>query len=452
MKQDGSTRHIHGLSGLLIVTFFALITAIPGLAPAAAPPNVLLIISDDQSWTDFGFMGHKTIQTPHIDRLARQSAVFPNGYVPSSLCRPSLATLVTGLYPHQHGITGNDPPRGTNRIRMLKHIQAHPTLPRWLATLGYRSLQTGKWWEGHPRLGGFTDAMTHGDPKRGGRHGDLGLKIGRTGLDPIYDFISDCGKKPFFIWYAPFLPHTPHNPPRRLLDRYRTPDRPIELARYYAMCTWFDETCGELLEHLDKHNLADNTLVLFVVDNGWIQRTPATRVPDGWRYRFAPRSKRSPNEGGVRTPIMVRWPGHVKPGTRTDLASSIDLAPTILAATGITPKAKLPGLDLVALASRKPDAPVTRSSVYGEIFAHDVVDINRPSTSLQYRWIRSGSLKLIAPAGSAKPQLFDLKADPHETTDLADKAPDRVSRLKSLLDTWWRPRPFPAKPSEPSGP
>ena len=97
---------------------------------------MLLIIYDDQSWTDFGFMGHPTIRTPHIDRLARQSAVFPNAYVPSSLCRPSLATMVTGLYPHQHGITGNDPPRGTDRSKMLKHIRAHPTLPRWLATKG----------------------------------------------------------------------------------------------------------------------------------------------------------------------------------------------------------------------------------------------------------------------------------------------------------------------------
>ena len=165
----------------------------------SSPPNVVLIISDDQSWTDFGFMGHKTIRTPHIDRLARQSAVFPHGYVPSSLCRPSLATMVTGLYPHQHGITGNDPPRGTDRGKMLRHIQAHPTLPRWLATKGFRSLQTGKWWEGHPRLGGFTDAMTHGDPKRGGRHGDLGLKIGRTGLKPIFRFIEDCGETPFFV-------------------------------------------------------------------------------------------------------------------------------------------------------------------------------------------------------------------------------------------------------------
>jgi uncharacterized sulfatase len=426
-----------GLILLLAVVLAA--TLAHSTARAAEPPNVLLIISDDQSWTDFGFMGHKTIRTPHLDRLARQSAVFPNGYVPNSLCRPSLATIVTGLYPHQHGITGNDPPRGTDRSLMLKHIQRHHTLPRWLAGKGYRSLQTGKWWEGHPRLGGFTDAMTHGDPKRGGRHGDLGLKIGRTGLEPIYDFIKDCDKSPFFIWYAPFLPHTPHNPPQRLVEQYRAPGRPSELVRYYAMCTWFDETCGQLLDHLDQQHLADNTLVLFVVDNGWIQRTPATQVPGNWRYRFAPKSKRSPNEGGVRTPILVRWPQKVKPGLRNRLASSIDLAPTILAATGIDPNTKLPGIDLVGLAAQPPDVQLGRRSVFGEIFAHDVADIDRPAASLQSRWVRDGSLKLIVPSGSATPQLFDLEADPHETHDLAGSQPGHVKRLRATLDDWWNP-------------
>jgi len=86
---------------------------------AAKPPNVVMIISDDQAWTDYGFMGHKLIETPNLDRLARESALFKRGYVPSSLCRPSLMTLATGLYPHQHKIVGNDPPKGTDRGKML---------------------------------------------------------------------------------------------------------------------------------------------------------------------------------------------------------------------------------------------------------------------------------------------------------------------------------------------
>ena len=148
--------------------------------------------------------------------------------------------------------------------------------------------------------------MTRGYPERGGRHGDDGLKIGREGMQPVNDFIDTAieAKKPFFIWYAPFLPHTPHNPPQRLLDKYTTDGRPKPIATYYAMCEWFDETCGQLLDRLDEKGVADNTLVIYVTDNGWIQN------PDSGGY--APRSKRSPYEGGIRTPIMFRWPGKVQ--------------------------------------------------------------------------------------------------------------------------------------------
>ena len=165
--------------------FLASASAADAASPAAkstaetTPPNVVMILSDDQAWTDFGFMGHPEIRTPHLDRLAARSAVFPRGYVPSSLCRPSLATLISGQYPHQHGITGNDPPRGVDRNEMLRFIEKAPVLPKLLASRGYVSHQSGKWWEGSPSLAGFTAGMTHGDPSRGGRHGDLGLKIGR---------------------------------------------------------------------------------------------------------------------------------------------------------------------------------------------------------------------------------------------------------------------------------
>ncbi|MEE3052256.1 MAG: sulfatase-like hydrolase/transferase, partial [Planctomycetota bacterium] len=157
---------------------------------AARLPNILLIISDDQSWTDFGFMGHETIRTPSLDRLAAESVVFPRGYVPTSLCRPSLASMVSGLFPHQHKITGNDPPRGTDRREMLRHIRRIPSLPRLLAKKGYLSHQSGKWWEGHYELGGFTHGMT-----TTGRHGGPGLTIGRKGLEPIFDFIDTAGDK-----------------------------------------------------------------------------------------------------------------------------------------------------------------------------------------------------------------------------------------------------------------
>src|SRR5262245_39772709 len=255
---------------LIVIAMVAMVT---GAAQAELPraPNVVIILADDIAWTDYGFMGHKAIRTPHLDRLASGSLVYTRGYVPMSLCRPSLMSLITGLYPHQHLVTGNDPPQGTDRNEMLKHVDRVPTIPKLLSAQGYACLQTGKWWEGNYQRGGFTHGMTHGDPSRGGRHGDEGLKIGRQGLKPISDFLDANGEKPFFLWYAPILPHEPHNPPERLLQKYVDKTESLQVAKYWAMVEWFDETCGELLTELEKRKLADNTLVVYLADNGWIQ-------------------------------------------------------------------------------------------------------------------------------------------------------------------------------------
>ena len=409
---------------------------------ATKPPNVVLIISDDQSWTDYGFMEHEAIETPNIDRLARQSRLFKRGYVPTSLCCPSLATLITGLYPHQNGITGNEPPipsggKNTDQYRSqvqecVGFIDTVPTLPRLLAKRGYVSHQSGKWWQGHYSRGGFTHGMTHGDPKRRGRHGDEGLKIGREGLQPIFDFIDDAGDKPFFVWYAPFLPHNPHNPPKRLLDKYTKKTESIFIARYWAMCEWFDETCGQLLNHLDEKKLARDTLVIYVTDNGWIQRA------DNGRY--APRSKRSPYDGGIRTPIMIRWPGKVQPGERPELANSIDLAPTILKACGLEPTDTMQGIDLLdntALAKRK--------STHGACYLHNAVDIHKPSANLTHRWLINGNWKVILPykanlttrdeaKGTGETELYNLAKDPFERRNLAKSKASRVKRLTKQLN------------------
>ena len=431
-----------------------------------APPNVVLIISDDQAWTDFGFMGHEVIRTPNLDRLARQSVVFERGYVPTSICRPSLASMITGLYPHQHRIVGNDPSLPTGKkgkayyrnpvyrqrnAALIGNIGRVKTLPRLLARVGYVSHQSGKWWEGHFSRGGFAEGMTHGDPDRGGRHGDAGLTIGREGMGEVLEFIDRAhdAKKPFFVWYAPFLPHSPHNPPERLLPRYRAAGRPTELAKYYAMCEWFDESCGELLDHLDKRKLNDNTLVVFVIDNGWIQRTPAVKVPPGWNVGFAPGSKQSPMDSGLRTPIMLKWPGKLTPRRDRTLVSSIDLAPTILAASGLDVPPEMPGIDLRKLAAgRKPK----RAAIFGELFAHDIADVEDPARSLLYRWCIEGRWKLIEPedgvigryravhAGrSRSPQLYDVVADPFERHDLVEKNPEVVARLQKRVNDWWKP-------------
>ncbi len=401
-------------------------------APASSPPNVLLIISDDQAWTDFGFMGHEVIQTPHLDKLAAESAIFVNGYVPTSLCRASLATLLTGLYASQHKICCNDPPDGVARNAMHPFIKKAPALPRLLQQAGYRSLQTGKFWEGHYANAGFTDGMTVK-----GRHGDEGLAIGRKTMQPIYDFIEADRSNPFFIWYAPMMPHDPHTPPERILKKYLVEGRSEKLAKYWAMCEWFDETCGELLRYLDQHGLRENTLVAFVVDNGWIQETGPERTTRGW---FAPKSKLSPYDGGLRTPVMLRWPGHVKPARYGDLVSTIDLAPTLLSACGVKPPAALPGLNLLPVASGK-EKKLKRETVFGEIYLHTAVDLDEPRLSLTHLWVRRDDWKLIKfQEEPVHVELYNLASDPFETRDLRESETRRVRQLRRLLERWWENR------------
>jgi uncharacterized sulfatase len=419
---------------------------------AAPPPNIVLIISDDQAWTDYGFIGHPDIRTPHIDKLSQEGVLFTRGYVPTALCRPSLMTLVTGHYAHRHGVTGNDPsPKYADRNSSLYHerraaliakIDRFDTLPELLAERGYLSHQSGKWWEGNFKRGGFTHGMTRGFPQPAGRHGDDGLKIGREGLAHIQKFVdmAVAEGKPFFLWYAPFLPHTPHTPPKQLLSKYQKEGRPTPIARYFAMCEWFDETCGALLNYLEKKEIRDKTLIVYVTDNGWIQN------PKGRGY--APRSKQTPYEGGVRTPIIFSWPKVLRPTRRDELVSSVDLVPTILAAAGARTPHGLPGLDL--LPNLREGTRITRNTIFGEGFAHDIADIEEPEASLLYCWCIEGPWKLILtydgevnryrsthPRTEKRPQLFNLLKDPYEKNNVAGDHPEEVARLAEKIAAWY---------------
>ena len=419
---------------------------------AQKTPNILYILSDDQAWTDYGFMGHPQIKTPHLDKLANESVLFERGYVPTALCRPSLVTLISGQYAHKHGVTGNDPspkryqPKKVYdqaRAQLISYLDRADTLPDLLGEKGYLSHQSGKWWEGNFKHGGFTHGMTRGFPLLGGRHGDDGLKIGREGLQPIEEFVdySMKEKKPFFLWYGVFLPHTPHNPPERLLKPYKDLGLPLPIAKYYANCTWFDETCGQLIDILEKRNLRDDTLIVYVSDNGWINRID--------KSAYAPRSKQTPFEGGIRTPIMFSWPsGNLKNGKRKDVVSSIDLFPTVLAATGAHTPKDLPGLNL--LENLKNEKVIKRKGIFGESFAHDIADIENPEDSLLFRWTIEGKWKLLLtydgevnryktthPREEKRPQLFNLLKDPNEENNLAEQNPGVVAKLVANIDNWW---------------
>ncbi|MGJ8651324.1 MAG: sulfatase family protein [Opitutaceae bacterium] len=418
-------------------TFIALLLLSIGVTFATKRPNVVFLLSDDQGWTDYGFMGHPHIETPNLDRLAAEGLLFERGYVTAPLCRPSLASIVTGLYPHQTGIRGNDPvgwraaknpgAKAAIRARMSAPMQTHPSFIKELQTHGYATLQTGKWWEGNPLEHGFDQAMTHGNPLKGGRHGDVGLKIGRSTMQPVYDFVDQAvaAEEPFFIWYGVFLPHSPHNAPAELFEKYRdvAPNEPT--AWYWANCEWLDQTCGQLINYLKEQGIYEDTLFVYTCDNGWIQDPEQ-------RNRFDSRSKREPYEMGIRTPIFLSQAGKIAPARdESTLASNIDIAPTILKACGIAVPEAMSGLDL-----RDTKELQARNRIFVDVYAHDsdLDQLEDLDHGLTARVLIEGWEKLIKGPDGA--ELYNLKDDPTELKDLHEKFPGKGASLEETLSQW----------------
>lgn len=412
-----------------------------GQVVLAKRPNVVFLLSDDQGWTDYGFMGHPHLSTPNLDELANAGILYDRGYVTAPLCRPSLASIVTGLYPHQTQIRGNDPclPAGIGRRteegkkkraelsqQMTASMEHHPSFIQLLREHGYATLQTGKWWEGNPLDHGFTDAMTHGDPTRGGRHGDVGLKIGRETMQPIYDFIEKAqqNEQPFFVWYGVFLPHSPHNAPARLYDKYKDVAPDESTARYWANVEWFDEGCGQIVEYLKKEALYENTIFVYTCDNGW--------VPDPAKTGRSVRSKRQPVEAGIRTPMFLTHGATLEPQRHTEiLASNIDIATTILRACDIEPPSVMQGLDL-----SHPEQLKKRNRVFVDVYEHDsdVQQLDNLENGLVAHVVIDGWDKLISRPD--RNELFDLKTDADDRHDVAQEFGDKVTRLSGILDDW----------------
>jgi arylsulfatase A-like enzyme len=412
-------------------------------------PNIVLILSDDQAWTDYGFMGHPEIRTPNLDRLAKRSVVFQRGYVAAPLCRPSLASILTGQYPRTHGVVGNDVDGTEDRERLDEPVQERfhqlPSFVRLLTANGYLAHQSGKWWEGRHADGGFT----HGMMPRPARHGSSeSLSIGRQGMKPVIDFIDHAiaHEKPFFVWYAPFMPHTPHTPPDRVLARYNTSGRADDVGKYYAMCEWFDETCGGLLNHLESKGLAESTAILYICDNGWVPTSINRDDPNqrDWN-QFALRSKGSPYDKGIRTPIMVSWPGHIEAERASEFAQAIDLFPTIAAIAGIQAPQGLPGVNLLDKKARQ-----EREAVFGETHSIHNMTFDDPDDTLQYLWCVEDQWKLIVRYhgvdttvysrvhrwDTALTRLYRIQEDPHEKHDLAAQHPEIVERLHQKILAW----------------
>ncbi|MFL3007365.1 MAG: sulfatase [Candidatus Neomarinimicrobiota bacterium] len=320
-------------------------------------PNIILIIGDDHGYPYFGFMGSEIVSTPNMDALARSGTLFTNGYVPDNHCRPALQSLITGIDPYNFKIQrdsirqlqkkeqffigmdkdSKDQWENNFNYHAMKYFD---TVPAELKKLGYKSFQSGKWWEYHFEYGGFSEGMTKGwvREKRDGRNwfqqfmGGEGTDIGRVTNQPVYDFIEKNQSNPFFIWYAPQLPHYPFDAPNKYRGIYKNKGYSKSAVEYYANCTWFDDSVGELISHLKNKDLFDNTLFIYVNDNGWEQEPYQEFINDPMRsHNGGDKGKLSIFDQSFRTPIIFSWKNKIKSNIQLDdLIHTIDISATIL--------------------------------------------------------------------------------------------------------------------------
>ena len=392
------------------------------------PPNIVLIIGDDHGYGDFGFMGSEIAHTPNLDRLAVGGALFPSAYSTASVCRPALRSLLTGLHPVQfdlreqllirHGIPASP------KTPLRDHFHTLPTL---LAEQGYTSFQSGKFQEGSYGNAGFSHGMTLTVGKAGRKQGTV---IARETMEPLFSFIDANLEQPFFVWFAPQLPHLPHNAPKEFRTRYESLGLPWWAPRYYANVTWFDAAVGDLLHHLEERGVRDRTLIVYLADNGWQAPGPGIEYDS---VLGGHQGKMSLYEAGFRTPVLFNWPGRIPAGARRDdLVSIVDLFPTLLDYAGAPPSANpdRPGVDLREILEGNP-APL-RSELIGTAgtLRSDRDGEPRGGSFLRtqrwhYLWYNDG-----------REALFDLEADPDEKRDVAAQHPGVTQTSRERIRRW----------------
>jgi len=403
---------------------------------------VVLIISDDQSWLYYGFMGSQIVKTPNLDRLAAEGVVFPRGFSTASVCRPALNSLLTGLHPIQWEARNEQLERqGIPRFHVLGEIDHFVTLPELLSTAGYRSFQGGKYWEGTYQQGGF-DVGTKSQEKGAAKNpiqaiaGGDGLNLGRETLQPLWDFIDADSDAPFFVWYAPQLPHRPHDAPEKYRAQYRGKRLHKDAAAYYAAITWFDDGVGQILEHLEKQNLERDTLVLFMADNGYEQ--PPDRA-GGWKGGV--RGKTSIRELGFRTPMIASWPGKIEGGRRSDaLISSVDLFATIADYAGVEIPPDRDGRSLRPYLEGG-EEPSRERVVVGNFDIARLPKYVRDETpglgDKQNAYaIRSDRWRYVWFVDADIEELYEIERDPNEARNVIAEHPQLAAQLRSELEAW----------------
>ena len=442
-----------------------LAAASPARAVAAERPNFLVILCDDLGYGDLGCYGHPSIKTPNLDNLAEAGIRFTDCYSAAPVCSPSRAGLLTGCTPSRLGIY--DWISAGHPMHLRKEEITVATL---LKQAGYGTCHVGKWHlngkfnspdQPQPGDHGFGHWMStqnnagpsHENPRNFVRNGEpLGSQQGYSCQLVAAEAIRWLKEqrdpaKPFFQFVCFHEPHEPIASPPDLVARYPDAKKEGE-ALYYANVTNMDLAVGKLLAALDELKLSENTLVFFSSDNG-----PETlkRYPTGWRSHGSAGLLRGMKlhlyQGGMRVPGIVRFPSRVKPGqTVSEPVCSLDLLPTFCELAGVTPP-KERVLDGTSITSVLDGRPVERSK---PLYWHYFPSIGGPKAAMRVgdymilgHWdgpqlppgsgVHKGDSEAIKSAKLTKFELYNLKNDPAETTDLAEKEPTRLKKLSALL-------------------
>jgi arylsulfatase A-like enzyme len=438
----------------------------PAVAAVSPKPNILFILTDDMGYGDIGCYGGKFAPTPNIDRLAHEGIRFTQYYSVSPICSPSRTGLTTGMFPARWNITSYLQTRAGNRACEQADFlnPAAPSLARTLKAAGYATGHFGKWHMGGgrdvtnaPRFAayGFDEhASTYESPEP---HPDITAtnwiwsphdkvkRWDRTAffVDKTLDFLRRHKGQPCFVNLWPDDVHTPWVPNQERLGLY--PNGPAEERKFRAVLDEYDRQMGRLLAGLKELGLEGQTLVIFTSDNGPL---PSFR---GSRSGGLRGSKLSLYEGGIRMPFIVRWPGHTPAGWLDDQAvlAATDLFPSLCAVAGVElPKdTAFDGEDLSAVllgSSRVRTRPLFWE--YGR--NTNSFDYPRGADRSPNVAMREGNWKLLVNADDTDLQLYDLKSDPKEATNVAAANPEVAARLKDKVLAWRKALPS-FRPSTP---
>lgn len=422
------------------VVFLSLLAA-PAARAADPKPNVVVFLADDLGYGDLGCFGHPRIKTPNLDAFAQQGVRLTQCYSASAVCSPSRSAILTGRTPHRNGVytwiqEGAEVHLRTSEI----------TLPKLLKEQGYATCHVGKWHlngkfndPAQPQPGdhGYDHWMatqnnagpSHKDPTNFVRNGKPVGKLDGFSSHLVVDEAIDWLKtkrdkaKPFFLAVWTHEPHLPIESDPQYQKLYA--DLAEDFQQHHGNVTQLDAAFGKLMKLLDEQKLTDTTFVFFTSDNG----------PEGDGLKNRTRGstgglrgrKRAMYEGGIRVPGIARWPGHIKPNTTTDApVVGTDLFPTVLGICGAKPPADrvIDGADVLPLLTGKAATVGRKVPLYWRLGM---------APNNLHMALREGDWKVLASQDFAKIELYNLKADPKEASELSAKEPEKLADLTKKL-------------------